>query len=569
MMDQHRRHPSFPIEDRLDLAAEGAVARPVAGPSARETSATSRQGQGLRVLVVDDEEAQRNILAEILEDEGYQVETASGLAEALKRLDADGVDLVLSDLKMPGGSGIDLLDAVKERDADVEVILMTAFSSVETAVEAMRKGAYHYLPKPFEKRDLLRCVAQLRDGIRLRRENLRLQGLLAERFRFENMLGVSPGMQDVFRTVEMVRSNSATVLIRGESGTGKELVARAIHTSGSRRDRPFVAINCAAIPEMLIESELFGHEKGAFTGAHSAKVGRFEEVEDGTLFLDEIGSMKYDLQAKLLRVIQEREFQRIGGSRMIRFRARIVAATSQDLEYLMSEKRFREDLYFRLNVVPVELPPLREREGDLPLLAHHFLERFARELGKSTKAFDPRVLDLLEEYDWPGNIRELENVIQRMVVLADPSVDTIEPEMLPAPIRRQARARQESAAAGAGAQETQPRGRSAVSSPSGREAGDIDSETSAVHPERPAAHPGDGGAPPSAAFVLPPEGLRLSDLEANLIRQALERAEGRLEPASRLLGITYKTLQYRVKKYGLQAYQKQESAISKETSSHS
>ncbi|HLU49771.1 MAG TPA: sigma-54 dependent transcriptional regulator, partial [Planctomycetota bacterium] len=455
---------------------------------------------------------------------GYEVDTAANLAEARERVEVDGIDLVLTDLKMPGGSGLDLLAQVKESHPETDVILMTAFSSIETAVDAMRRGAFHYLPKPFRREDLLNVVGQVRERVRLRRENEKLRRLVHDRYAYHRMLGRSEGMQEVFRRIEKVHSNAATVLIRGESGTGKELVARAIHASGVRRDRPFVAINCAAIPEMLIESELFGHEKGAFTGAISAKAGRFEEVDDGTLFLDEIGSMQFELQSKLLRVIQEREFQRIGGTKVYPFRGRIVAATSQDLEALMHENRFRPDLYFRLNVVPVEIPPLRERKEDLPLLAMHFLRRYGEELGKPARSFDSRVLDRMESYSWPGNVRELENVIQRMVVLADEAADVIGPESLPAQLREPG---------GPAARIPEPIERATVDH--GNEA--------------------NGSAAPRDAFSLPPEGVVLADLEASLIRQALERSKGRLEPAAKLLGITYKTLQYRIKKYGLQNLQ--------------
>jgi DNA-binding NtrC family response regulator len=395
----------------------------------------------------------------------------------------------------------------------------------------MRKGAYDYLAKPFEKDELLVTLAQAAEKIRLRRENRELRGMVAERYGFGRMVGRSPAMQAVYRLIEKVAAGSSTVLIRGESGTGKELVARAIHASGPRSAKPFVAINCAAIPESLIESDLFGHERGAFTGALAAKAGRFEEVEDGTLFLDEVGSMEYELQAKLLRVIQEREFQRIGSSRMLRFRGRLVAATSQDLEALMAERRFREDLYFRLNVVPIELPPLREREGDIALLACGFLEKYARDLSKRVRTFSPRALDLLEAYSWPGNVRELENAVERMTVLADESCEVLDESLLPGNIQ-------------AAVVERSTRGGTAA-----------DEEPEAALHEAPEAAP---RAPrveaPAAAdrLRLPAGGVRLEDVERQLIADALERSGGRLEPAARLLGITYKTLQYRIKKYGLQ-----------------
>ena len=477
------------------------------------------EATSLRLLVVDDEEKQRRILQEILAGAGYPVESVGSAAEAVDRVRTGGIDLVLTDLRMPGASGLELLAEVKSFDPEIEVVLMTAFSDVKTAVEAMRLGAHDYLAKPFEKEELLLTIGKVGEHVRLRRENRDLRSLVEERRGFGKMLGRAPAMQEIYRTIEKVSSGASTVLIRGESGTGKELVARAIHNAGERRDRPFIAINCAAIPEMLIESELFGHEKGAFTGALTSKVGRFEEVLDGTLFLDEIGSMQYDLQAKLLRVIQEREFQRIGGSKMLRFGGRIVAATSQDLEQLMGENLFREDLYFRLNVVPIQLPALRERIEDLPLLATHFLEKYSEESSKALRCISPRALDLLSAHSWPGNVRELENLIERVVVLSDDGQETIEADMLPGSV--------------------------AGGEPAARHQGTMGGSAGA----------GSAGAESAGSFALPDDGLRLADLERELIRQALEKSGGKLEPAAALLGITYKTLQYRIRKYGLKKYQ--------------
>ncbi|MCZ6792553.1 MAG: sigma-54 dependent transcriptional regulator [Planctomycetota bacterium] len=526
------------------------------GPSLRDPGAL-RDPVALRVLVVDDEFAQRRILEEILQAAGYQVTGAGSLTEALGRIEESGADLVLTDLKMPGGTGMELLEEIKKRGPETEVVIMTAFSSVETAVEAMRKGAHNYLPKPFTKEDLLAVVGQLRERVQLRSENRQLRRSMTERFGYHNMLSRSPQMREVFDTLEKVHSNSATVLVRGESGTGKELVARAIHVSGRRRTRPFVAINCAAIPEMLIESELFGHEKGAFTGAVSAKIGRFEEVEDGTLFLDEIGSMRYDLQAKLLRVIQEREFQRIGGCETLRFRGRIVAATGHDLEALMRANRFREDLYFRLNVVPVELPPLRERTGDVPLLAMHFLRKYAVELDKDLESLAPGVLDALEAHSWPGNVRELENVIQRAVVLSDEGEKTLGPERLPDALQRQIppRRRFTNGASGSilGTEEIENKASRGGAADRRALVGGIDGTESGNGTE---PDPNTPRREPQRGWHLPPEGVCLGDVESELIRQALVMREGRLEPAARLLGITYKTLQYRIKKHGLQSFQR-------------
>jgi DNA-binding NtrC family response regulator len=535
------------LESATALPAKYDAASRAAGSPAADLAASGESipasglTRTLRILVVDDEKTQRDIVAKLLEDAGYEVETAAGLPEAYPRVELGGIDLVLTDLRMSGGSGIDLLRLVKESRPDIEVILTTAFSSVETAVEAMRRGAFHYLPKPFRRDELLDVVAQVGERARLRHENEALRSLLVDRFGVRNLLGRSAGMQAVFRTIEKVASNAATVLVRGESGTGKELVARAIHASGTRRDRPFVAINCAAIPELLIESELFGHEKGAFTGAISTKNGRLEEAGDGTLFLDEIGSMQYELQSKLLRVIQEREFQRIGGSRIYPFRARIVAATSVDLERRMRENQFRSDLYFRLNVVPIELPPLRERDGDVPPLAVHFLRRYASELGKKVRAFAPEVMDRLEAYDWPGNVRELENVVQRMIVLADDATETLGVEDLPGDLRNRRVERYESDSIapipGLSGDDRARSGRAPA-----------DGEAFA----REGAARSGSGREESVGFVLPEAGIVLEELEQSFIRQALDRSGGRLEPAARLLGISYKTLQYRIKKFGLQ-----------------
>ena len=579
--------PMFPLKSETDLLPLAAPDHldspdPRSEASAVRRCAGSVAGQALRILVVDDEKAQRGILAEILSSVGYQVDGAGGLQEALCRIDGSGVDLVLTDLKMPGGSGMDLLEKVKEIDPDIEVVLMTAFSSVETAVEAMRKGAHHYLPKPFSKEDLLDTVAHLRDRIHLRKENRRLRHLVAERFSYHEMLGVSAGMQEVFNTIEKVHSSTATVLIRGESGTGKELVARAVHATGNRGTKPFVAINCAAIPEMLIESELFGHEKGSFTGAIAAKVGRFEEVADGTLFLDEVGSMRYDLQAKLLRVIQEREFHRIGGRETLRLRGRIVAATSQDLESLVRENLFREDLYFRLNVVPIEVPALRDRHGDLPLLAMHFLEKYSGEMGKNLHSMSSGVLDILESCSWPGNVRELENVVQRMVVLADDSEEVLRTDSVPRTLvqefpgsrrftnRRPGPILAEQDVQVEGAETSGATSGATSGVTSGADApGSVDSGPAAsreVQGTRNRENKENGATPemdapreetgqPAGRMRLPPDGVHLPDVEADLIRQALEVARGKLEPAARLLGITYKTLQYRIKKYGLKQCQ--------------
>ncbi|MCZ6688929.1 MAG: sigma-54 dependent transcriptional regulator [Planctomycetota bacterium] len=448
------------------------------------------------VLIVDDEESQRNIIADILRREGYQTFRAGSVEEGVRSFRENGPEIVLTDLKMPGGSGIDLLVQVKKLDQEVEVILMTAYGTIQTAVEAMKKGACDYLQKPFEKDELKIVVAKAWEGKCLKSETRDLKRQLQERFRFQNLIGSSPAMQEIYHVMERVLSNSITVLIRGASGTGKELVARAIHFNGIRKEGSFVAVNCAAIPAELIESELFGHEKGAFTGATRMKIGKFEEANGGTLFLDEIGCMRVDLQVKFLRVIQEMEFTRVGGSEMIRSDARIVAATSEDLEKSISDGRFREDLFFRLNVLPIQLPLLRDRKEDIPLLARHFLERFGKQFEREPPGLSGDAIDLMAEYRWPGNVRELQNTIQRMMVLSDSS--TLGVDDLPGNLR-----------------------------------------------EPPPASDG-------AGLQLPESGVSLESLEEDFIRQALLRTGGKLDPAARLLGISYKTLQYRIRKYGIQ-----------------
>ncbi|MEM7262351.1 MAG: sigma-54 dependent transcriptional regulator [Planctomycetota bacterium] len=492
-----------------------------------------------RILVADDEDVQRNILGEILRSSGFAVATAGSLEDALATFDegqtnGEPYHLVITDLKMPGGQeGLDLLDGVKRRAPETAVILMTAFSTVASAVRAMKLGALDYLPKPFEKEQLLHAVDQARTKLALERDNRRLTETVRRGEGVRRMVGESPSMERLFKMISRVSRASTNALIRGESGTGKELVARALHFEGPRASKPFLAINCAAIPETLIESELFGHERGAFTGANAAKTGRFEEVGEGTLFLDEIGSMKIDLQAKLLRVIQEREFSRVGSSKLHKFHGRIVAATAQDLEEAVRNGEFREDLYFRLNVVTLDIPPLRARIEDIPPLAEHFLARSADRLGLPPAILTERVLEALAAYQWPGNVRELENCIERMMVLADG--EQLDLDLLPpsvtggrSPFERVGGA--EPSGAGLASASGNGSHRSSESSSSGETWNDP------ADPNR---------------FQLPKDGVVLEEMEAELIRQALERVNGRLEPAAQLLGITYKTLQYRVKKYDL------------------
>jgi len=451
-----------------------------------------------RLLIVDDEEPQRLMLASLLGRAGFDVDAARDGKEALKLLRDRGYDLMLTDQRMPKMDGLELLERVRADYTDLPVVLMTAYGSVSTAVEAMKRGAADYLTKPFERDELLIVVQKVLRQHKLESEVASLHGTLRERYSLNNIIGKSAPMQSVFSLIERVSTTDVPVLVTGETGTGKELVARAVHQKSRRADRPFVALNCAAVPENLLESEFFGYEKGAFTGADRAHAGLFEQADSGTLFLDEIGAMRTDLQAKLLRAIQEKEVQRLGSTRSIKVDVSIVAATCDDLEQSIRERTFREDLYYRLNVVPIHLPPLRERSDDIPLLVDRFLATSTEKFKRGSVSMAPEVLDLLSRYPWPGNVRELENCIERMVVLAQGERLT----MADVPTNLQPGRR-----------------------PSGSSA------------ER---------------FDLPPGGVELADLEKHLIRQALDRTRGALGPAAKLLGISYKTLQYRIRKYGFE-----------------
>jgi len=382
-----------------------------------------------KILVVDDEANARTALADILRMEGYTVETAGDGFKALGRLDEFVPDVVLTDLNMPGMDGVELLRKVKERDTDTPVVLMTAFGGVETAVSAMREGAADYLTKPLNTEELSIVLERTIERTKLRHEASVLRSQIRSRYSFDNIVGSSPEMQRVFKTVAQVAPSRATVLLTGESGTGKELVAAAIHHHSPRSAGPFVKLHCAALAESLLESELFGHERGAYTGADRKREGRFEQANGGTLFLDEIGEISLSTQVKLLRVLQEREFERVGGSQTIHVDVRVVAATNRDLKEMVLAGKFREDLFYRLNVINLSLPSLRQRPSDVPALAMHFLKRYAEENGKSVKTISDEALTQIANYSWPGNVRELENVIERAVVLADG--ETIESSHLP------------------------------------------------------------------------------------------------------------------------------------------
>jgi DNA-binding NtrC family response regulator len=444
-----------------------------------------------RVLVVDDEPAQRELVGGFLRKHGFEVAEAPDGQAALDRFRKEPFDLILTDQRMPGLSGLELLEAARRVSPEAAVVVMTAYGTIETAVAAMRGGAADYLTKPLNLEELLHRIGQVRERRRLIRENRELREALRERHRVEGIVGESGRMQEVLSLVRRVAPSEATVLIQGESGTGKELIARAIHQASPRAGGPLVGVSCAALPETLLESELFGHERGAFTGALATRRGRFELAQGGTLFLDEIGDVPLHLQAKLLRVLQEREIERVGGGRPIPVDVRLVAATHRDLEALVRAGRFRDDLYYRINVVTIALPPLRERREDIPPLLDHFLETFARRNGKAIRGLTREAREALLRYDYPGNVRELENLVERAVVLTRD--DVIGLEDLPLSLKE-----------------------------TDREAG--------LGPSLPAAVEG---------------------MERRMIREALAQADGVQTRAADLLGISERVLRYKLKKYGL------------------
>jgi two-component system response regulator HydG len=377
----------------------------------------TRDETRIRVLVVDDDEAIREALSRTLEKLGYEVAVAQDGQVGLDRLRQGGIHILLADLKMPKLSGQELLKAAKAIAPDIEVIVITGHGTVEDAVEAMKEGAYDFITKPFKRVQLEKTIRKAAEKQALVLQNRALQQRLDELQGTGQIIGGSPAMLRTLDLVNQVAASAATVLIQGKSGTGKELIANAIHQGSPRRDRPFIKVNCAALPETLLESELFGYERGAFTGAVARKEGRFELADGGTLFMDEIGDLSPATQAKLLRVLQEGEFERLGGTRTLKADVRLVAATNADLAGLVRERRFREDLFYRLNVITIQIPPLRERQEDIPLLAQHFLRRFSTKNAKPITGFTDEAMDLLQTYAWPGNVRELENVIERAVVL--------------------------------------------------------------------------------------------------------------------------------------------------------
>jgi len=445
-----------------------------------------------RILVVDDEEKLRRVIELQLSTAGFDVDKAASAEEALKIVER--ADLVLTDLKLPGMDGLELLAAIRRQNSHAPVVVMTAFGTIEVAVEAMKAGAVDFLLKPFSLDHLMAVIHKALEVRALRDENRQLREELGKRYQFDNIIGRSPAMQEIFATIERVAPTRATVLLAGESGVGKDLIARAIHFHSPRRDRPFVKINCTALPENLMESELFGYEKGAFTGANTTKPGKFEQADTGTVFLDEIGDVPGSVQVKLLRILQEREFERLGSNQTRHIDVRVIAATNQDLRMALEQGTFREDLYYRLNVVPINIIPLRERMADIPFLAEHFLCKYAEEAGNKITAITPGAMSRLAAYHWPGNVRELENVIERSVVMCSGTwLDAADIKLDNAPRPRNA----------------------------------------------------------AGEFSLPP-GMTLDQYEQELIREALKRAEGNKSQAARALGLTRNALRYRLAQMGLE-----------------
>ncbi len=373
--------------------------------------------QNTRILVIEDDDAVRETLIALLGEAGYTVEAVSDGPPAIALAKQSLFHLYMIDLRLPGQSGIEVMAQIKKINAEAVCIVLTAYATIELSVQAMRAGAFDFIAKPFQIDVVLNLVKNAIEFNRLKIENLSLKKMVRDKYRFENMVGSSPQMNQVYELIERVSDSDSTILIQGESGTGKEIVAKTIHYNSTRRDKPLIPVNCGAIPEALLESELFGHEKGAFTGATASRTGRFELAHGGTLFLDEIGELPLSLQVKLLRVLQEQRFERVGGVKSIQVDVRIIAATNQDLEKAIEDKCFREDLYYRLNVIPINIPPLRKRKDDIPLLVDHFIDKFNQKKNKQVSGITSEAIALLLKYYWPGNIRELENLVERMMVL--------------------------------------------------------------------------------------------------------------------------------------------------------
>jgi len=446
------------------------------------------------ILVVDDEPLQRGILKTILDSEGYETYTAASGKEALAIARKIHPEIVLTDLKMEGMDGIELLEAIPKEPFEPSIIIITAHGTISSAVEAVRKGAFDYLTKPIDKDTLLLIIRRAVERASLLKENIHLQRELFDKFKIEGIIGKSAKMQKAIEVMKRIAPSTATVLIRGESGTGKELIAKAIHYNSPRRIKPFTAINCAAIPDNLFESELFGYEPGAFTGAVSRKEGLFQITNGGTLFLDEIGDLSLPMQSKLLRTLQDKEIRRLGGKETIKVDVRIITATNKDLEKELARGNFRDDLYYRLKVVNIDLPPLRERTEDIPELANFFINKYNKEFGKRIKNIEPAALKILSEYHWPGNIRQLETVIERAVLMNDRGTIT--------------------------ARDIQDELRT------GRPVGQLN-------------------------YDIPDEGIDFEKLEKELIQKAMTKTGGIATKAAKLLGMSYKTFIYRLEKFNL------------------
>jgi two-component system response regulator PilR (NtrC family) len=457
-----------------------------------------------RILVVDDERSMRELLQIVLRREGHQVRLAEDGPSAVAELEREPIDVLISDIKMPGMSGVDVLREAKRIDPDIVGIMVTAYASTESAVEALRLGAYDYLTKPFDVEELKAKVRNALERRTLRQENVLLKRALRSSSAFSNIIGRSKIMQDVFDLVETVAPTNSTILVTGESGTGKELVARAVHTNSLRRDQAFVALNCGALPETLLESELFGHMRGSFTGAATTKKGLLEAAERGTIFLDEISEMSPMMQVKLLRVLQERRFRRVGGNEEIEADIRIIAATNRDLGKAVADGTFREDLYYRVNVIPIHLPPLRDRREDIAPLAEHFIAKYREQMGKKVTGLMPEAIRWLEAGEWPGNVRQLENVIERAVAL---------------------------------------------------ERGPLIQLGSLPAEHAPKAPSKDGANGVEAPAALPEHGLdlprHLETQEREFVAQALRQTGGRHDKAARLLAISPRQLRYLLDKYAL------------------
>ena len=465
-----------------------------------------------KILILEDEKLLRMTLRKRLEDSGYRVVEAGTGAAALDLIREDEPDLLLLDFKLPDMTGIDVLRQVREMHLDTSAILLTAFSSIGSAVEAMKLGAHDYLNKPVDHEELAATIAKALETTRLRREVRRHRSELVRLYGITNIVGRSKAMEQVLIKIRKVADSAAsTVLVRGESGTGKDVVAKAIHYASSRADKPFMNITCTALTETLLDSEMFGHERGAFTDAKALKKGLLEEANQGTVFLDEIGDMGAGLQSKLLRFLEEKTFKRVGGSQDIHVDVRVIAATNRDLDKLARAGTFREDLYYRLKVVPIDVPALRDRKEDIPDLVEHFLEQFNRDFKKATKGMTAEALAVLARYDWPGNVRELRNVVERAMILEDR--DELDVTDLPEEILQ---------AAG------------------GAESGDD--------------APASGGAPAvgaAAVIRLPEDGVSLRDVQYELVRQAMERTGGNQTKAAQLLRISRDALRYKIKSFGL------------------